>query len=84
MRPKVGPGGQLMLTPVGSKAVRKCIEIYKPLLGLHGHVHEARGFSRIGKTLCFNPGSEYHEGILRGVLIQLDKNKVRDFIFTSG
>ena len=84
MRPKVGPGGQLMLVPVGSKAVRKSIETYKPLLSLHGHVHEAKGFSRIGKTLCFNPGSEYHEGILRGVLIQLDKNKVRDFIFTSG
>ncbi|MEM3907470.1 MAG: metallophosphoesterase [Nitrososphaerota archaeon] len=84
MRPKVGPGGQLVLIPVGSRAVRKCIETFRPLLGLHGHVHEARGFSRINKTLCFNPGSEYHEGILRGVLIQIDKNKVKDYIFTSG
>lgn len=84
MRPKVGPGGQLMMTPVGSRTVRKYIELYQPLLGLHGHVHEGRGFSKIGRTICFNPGSEYHEGILRGVLIQLDKNKVRDYIFTSG
>lgn len=84
MRPKVGPGGQLMLMPVGSKAVRKYIEMFNPLLGLHGHVHEARGFSRINKTLCFNPGSEYHEGILRGVLVQINKNKVKDYIFTSG
>ncbi|MEM1972817.1 MAG: metallophosphoesterase [Nitrososphaerota archaeon] len=84
MRPKVGPGGQLLMAPVGSRAVRKYIESYQPLLGLHGHVHEGRGFSRIGRTLCFNPGSEYHDGILRGVLIQLDKNKVKDYIFTAG
>ena len=84
MRPKLGPGGQVMITPVGSTAVRKAIESYQPMLSLHGHVHEARGFVKIGKTLCLNPGSEYLEGILRGVLIQIDKGKVRDFIFTSG
>lgn len=84
LRPKVGPGGQLLMAPVGSLAVRKFIETYQPLLGLHGHVHEGRGFSRIGKTMCFNPGSEYHEGILRGVLIQIEKNKVKDYIFTAG
>lgn len=84
LRPRVGPGGQLLMTPVGSRAVRKYIETYQPLLGLHGHVHEGRGFSRIGRTMCFNPGSEYHEGILRGVLIQLEKNKVKDYIFTAG
>lgn len=84
MRPRVGPGGQLILAPVGSISVRKNIERYKPLVGLHGHVHEARGFSRIGRTICFNPGSEYHQGILRGVLIQLDKNRLRDYVFTSG
>jgi Icc-related predicted phosphoesterase len=84
MKPRVGPGGQLMVMPVGSKAVRRSIEVYQPLLGLHGHIHEARGFTKIGKTMCFNPGSEYHEGILRGVLIQIENNKVKDFIFTSG
>lgn len=73
-----------MTVPVGSKSVRKGVETYQPLLGLHGHIHEAKGFSRIGRTICFNPGSEYHQGILRGVLIQLEKNKVKDYIFTSG
>lgn len=84
MRPKLGPGGQVMLAPVGSKAVRKAIEAHQPILSLHGHVHEARGFAKIGRSLCLNPGSEYLEGILRGALIQIDNKKVRDFIFTSG
>jgi len=84
MRPKLGPGGQVMLIPVGSIAVRRAIETYQPILGLHGHVHEAKGFAKIGRSLCLNPGSEYLEGILRGVLIQIDKGRVRDFIFTSG
>jgi len=69
---------------VGSIAVRRAIETYQPVLGLHGHVHEAKGFAKIGRSLCLNPGSEYLEGILRGVLIQIDKGRVRDFIFTSG
>ena len=84
MRPKLGPGGQVMVSPVGSKAVRRAIEKYQPMMGLHGHIHEAKGFAKIGRTICFNPGSEYQEGILRGVLIQIDKGRVRDFIFTSG
>jgi len=84
MRPRLGPGGQIMMIPAGSKVVRKAIEKYQPLLSLHGHIHEAKGFAKIGKTLCLNPGSEYQEGILRGVLVQLDKGKVKDFIFTSG
>jgi len=84
MRPKLGPGGQVMVSPVGSKAVRKAIEKYQPMIGLHGHIHEAKGFVKIGRTICFNPGSEYQEGVLRGVLIQIDKGGIRDFIFTSG
>lgn len=84
MRPKMGPGGQIRTAPVGSLSTRKAIEKYEPLLGLHGHVHEAKGFTRIGRTVCFNPGSEYQEGVLRGVLVQLSEQKVRDFVFTSG
>jgi len=84
MRPKLGPGGQIRTVPVGSVATRTAIEKYQPVLGLHGHVHEAKGFTKIRRTLCLNPGSEYQEGILRGVLIQLSDGKVRDFIFTSG
>lgn len=65
--------------PVGSKAVRKAIETYQPLLGLHGHVHEAKGFAYIGRTLCLNPGSTYTEGVLSGYLVILDKGSVRGF-----
>ncbi len=65
--------------PVGSKAVRQAIEKYQPLLGLHGHVHEAKGAANIGRTLCLNPGSTYTEGVLSGYLVTLDKNSVRGF-----
>jgi hypothetical protein len=65
--------------PVGSTAVRKAIETYQPLLGLHGHVHEAKGSANIGRTLCLNPGSNYTEGILSGYIVLLDKDRVRGF-----
>ena len=68
--------GQL-LKPVGSTALRKVIEETKPLLGLHGHIHEGRGVTRIGKTLCINPGSMYEQGTLLGAIITLGKNKIK-------
>lgn len=68
----------------GSTAVRKSIETHEPLLGLHGHIHESKGFVRIGRTLCLNPGSEYADGILRGALAKLQDGKVHDFMLTSG
>jgi hypothetical protein len=60
------------------------IEKYQPLLGLHGHIHESRGAQKAGRTLMINPGSEYSEGILKGVIIMLDKKKVKDYVFTQG
>lgn len=69
-------GGRVVMVPVGSKAVRKLIEKYKPLLGLHGHIHESSGSIKIGKTHCVNPGSEYAEGILRAFLIELKGNEI--------
>jgi Icc-related predicted phosphoesterase len=69
--------GGIEFDRMGSKAVRKMIEKYKPLLGLHGHIHESAGFRRIGRTLCVNPGSEYAEGVLRGYLIFLSGEKVQ-------
>jgi Icc-related predicted phosphoesterase len=69
-------GGRVVMVPVGSKAVRKMVEKYKPLLGLHGHIHEACGNIKIGKTHCVNPGSEYAEGILRAFLIELKGNEI--------
>jgi len=54
------------------------------MLGLHGHVHEARGVDKIGRTICINPGSEYTEGVLRGALIVVDKGKVKDYLLVQG
>ena len=68
----------------GSTAVRKSIEAHAPILGLHGHIHESKGFVRLGRTLCLNPGSEYSDGILRGALANLRDGKVHDFMLTSG
>ena len=73
---RVSVGG-VELAPMGSTAVRHIIEKYKPLLGLHGHIHESAGFRRFGRTLCVNPGSEYAEGVLRGYLVFLSGEKVQ-------
>jgi Icc-related predicted phosphoesterase len=69
---------------VGSTAVADSIRKHQPLLGLHGHIHESKAGQKLGRTLCLNPGSEYSEGVLRGVIVNLDKNKVKSYIFTSG
>src|SRR5690606_24475456 len=72
------------LKPVGSTALREVIEKYQPLLGLHGHIHEGRGSTRIGKTLCINPGSMYEQGALLGAIVQLGKNKIENYVLTTG
>ena len=48
----------------------------QPLLGLHGHIHEATGVRRSGRTLAVNPGSDYSTGALNGALITLERDKV--------
>ncbi|MFX0088196.1 MAG: metallophosphoesterase, partial [Candidatus Hodarchaeota archaeon] len=70
-------GGEPVRGPVGCKSVRKVIEKYQPLLGLHGHIHESPGSMKIGRTYCVNPGSEYTEAILKGFLIELKKGKIQ-------
>jgi Icc-related predicted phosphoesterase len=77
-------GGRIVFVHVGSKSVRHIIERSQPLIGLHGHIHESKGVEKIGRTICFNPGSEYGEGFLRGVLINLEKGKVKNYLFTYG
>ena len=69
--------GQVKMGAVGSTAVRDAIERHRPMLSLHGHVHESAGFRRIGKTLAVNPGSDYGTGALNGALLVLDGEKVR-------
>jgi hypothetical protein len=81
LRPKYAGNA---LKPVGSTALRIAIEKYQPLLGMHGHIHEGRGHSRIGKTLCINPGSLYEQGVLQGALVKLGKNKIENYILTQG
>ena len=81
MRPKYAGNS---LIPVGSRAVRSVIEKYQPMLGLFGHIHESRGTTRIGRTLCVNPGSIYEQGYLNGALINLSRDKVKNHILTNG
>ena len=69
---------------VGSTAVSEAIKKYQPFLGLHGHIHESRAAQKIGRTFCVNPGSEYGEGVLRGVLLTLADTKMKSYVFTSG
>jgi Icc-related predicted phosphoesterase len=78
-------GSEIIMTSAGSTAVRNAIEKHQPVLGLHGHIHESRGFVKIGNTLCLNPGSEYTEGMLRGVVVELDSEKgIRNYLLTVG
>ena len=84
LKPSIQPGGGYEMSPAGSTAVRDMIQKHQPLLALHGHIHESKGTFKIGRTLCMNPGSEYAERILRGVLLDIDGNRVKDFLFTSG
>lgn len=76
--------GMIKQIYAGSTAVRQAIEKHQPLLGLHGHIHESRGFVRIGRTLCINPGSDYGDGTLRGALVDLEDGQVKEFMLTSG
>ncbi|MEW6637490.1 MAG: metallophosphoesterase [Actinomycetota bacterium] len=82
LRPKHGGRSTV---PVGSTAVREVIEEGQPALSLHGHIHEARGNTRIGRTLVINPGSSYEQGQLLGAVVDLDGGKkVKRFVLTSG
>ena len=77
-------GGGPVLFGAGSTSVRAAIEKYQPMLSLHGHIHESRNVVKIGKTVCINPGSEYGEGVLRGVLVNIDDSGYKSYQFVSG
>lgn len=78
-------GGTVIVAPAGSQAVRDLIERYQPLVALHGHIHESRGSTKLGRTVCINPGSEYGEGVLHGALLALDRKKgLRSHQLVSG
>jgi uncharacterized protein len=76
--------GNQLTAPAGSTAVREAIEAHQPLLSLHGHIHEAGGTVRIGRTVAINAGSEYGDGILRGVLVTVGAGRLKRYQATSG
>jgi Icc-related predicted phosphoesterase len=87
LKPDLTPrysGGQPVMKPVGSHAVRRLIEEFQPLLALHGHIHESKGETRIGRTLALNSGSEYNTGRLHGVVVTMGDERVVSHQFVVG
>src|SRR6266516_1965330 len=72
------------LKPVGSHAVRQLIEEVQPVLAVHGHIHESKGETRIGRTLALNSGSEYNTGRLHGVVVTLGDDRIVGHQFVVG
>ena len=78
-------GGAVVSVPVGSVAVKQAIERYAPVVGLHGHIHESMGAARIGRSRCYNPGSDYSSGVLKGLIVDFDsKGEYCEHLFTCG
>ncbi len=77
-------GGRPHEIPTGSRAVRQIIEETEPLLSLHGHIHESKGVTKIGRTVAINPGSDYGSGHLDGCLVHLEPDRVVNHYLVSG
>ncbi len=77
-------GGRPHEIPTGSPAVRQIIEETQPLLSLHGHIHESRGVTKIGRTVAINPGSDYGSGHLDGCLVHLAPDRIVNQYLVSG
>lgn len=77
-------GGRPHEIATGSSAVRQIIEETQPLLSLHGHIHESRGVTKIGRTVAINPGSDYGSGHLDGCLVHLGADRVVNQYLVSG
>lgn len=80
----VTKGGRPHEIATGSSAVRQIIEESQPLLSLHGHIHESKGVTRIGRTVAINPGSDYGSGHLDGCLVHLARDRVINQYLVSG
>ena len=83
LRPTIS-AGDVLRGPVGSTGVRKAIESFRPVLGVHGHIHESGGERRIGDTLCVNAGSEASMGILRGYLVDIGPDGIERTLRVEG
>lgn len=79
-------GGVVAMEHVGSTAVRRILENFGPLIGLHGHVHESYGIDFLNAKCCnkkipvVNAGSEYQGGMLRFAYLMLEDLKLKDKI----
>ncbi len=80
----VTKGGRPHEVATGSQAVRQIIEEVQPLLSLHGHIHESKGVTTIGRTVAINPGSDYGSGRLDGCLVHLAPERVVSQYLVSG
>lgn len=84
LRPVV-VSGQPQQVSAGSRAVLQAIDHYRPVVGLHGHIHESAGVWRRGETVCLNPGSDYGSGALKGAFVIFnDDGSYRTHILTTG
>ena len=64
---------------VGSKSIHNFLQINKPRLSLHGHIHESprvsgEWFGKLGNTLCIQPGQM---GGLSYVIIDLESMEAK-------
>jgi Icc-related predicted phosphoesterase len=80
----VTKGGRPHEVATGSRAVRQIIEETQPLLSLHGHIHESKGVTTLGRTVAINPGSDYGSGHLDGCLVHLGRDRVINHYLVSG
>jgi uncharacterized protein len=76
--------GGAITGPVGSTAVRDAILEYQPMLSLHGHIHESRAIQKLGRTVAINPGSSYSDWRLQGVIVDLERDRVRRYVPVTG
>lgn len=54
--PPYGFNDSIMGSHAGLRELRRLVDIYKPRLFIHGHVHESMGMVRHDDTLVVNPG----------------------------
>jgi len=76
--------GQPVYYGAGAQSVADALERYQPAVGVHGHIHESRGITKYGRTPALNPGSEYGEGVLRGLIVAIRGGEAVGHQFTSG
>src|SRR5206468_11261914 len=72
------------LIPVGSTTFRSAILETQPILSLHGHIHDTKNAAKLKRTVCVDPGSEYSAGTLRGAIVNLERDRVLSYQFTTG